>query len=223
MNIQGWFPLASTGLISLLSKGLSRISSTVQKHQFFGAQPFLRSNSQIHTWLLEKTIALAIWTFVGKVMSLLLNILSRFVSTFLPRSKCLLFSWLRKSQSTVILEPKKIKSVTISTFFPPIWEQNYEAQIQDLFFLPVKTFKKALHTHPQIRTLISGLTLYCGKMEGKILLSLKVLIHHWVNILNPRQSRLPLLQLAPATILASRLNVLNALNANNVITQHRSG
>ena len=56
MNIQGWFPLRLTGLISLQSKGLSRVFSntTVQKHQFFGAQPSLRSNSHIHTWLLEK-------------------------------------------------------------------------------------------------------------------------------------------------------------------------
>ena len=56
MNIQDWFPLGLTGLISLLSKGLSRVcsSNTVQKHQFFGAQPSLRSNSHIHTWLLEK-------------------------------------------------------------------------------------------------------------------------------------------------------------------------
>ena len=52
VNIQGWFPL---GLISLLSKGVSRIfSSTVQKHQFFSAQPFLQSNTQNHTWPLEK-------------------------------------------------------------------------------------------------------------------------------------------------------------------------
>ena len=56
MNIQGWFPLGLPGLISLLSKGLSRIfsSTTVWKHQFFGAQPFLLSGSHIHTWLLEK-------------------------------------------------------------------------------------------------------------------------------------------------------------------------
>ena len=56
MNIQGWFPLGLTGLISLLSKGLSRIySSTVaQIYQFFGAQPFLLSSSHIPTWLLEK-------------------------------------------------------------------------------------------------------------------------------------------------------------------------
>ena len=62
-----------------------------------------------------KTIALTIWTFAGKVMSLLFNMLSRFVIAFLPRSKCFLISWLQ-SQSTVILEPKKIKSVTVSTF-----------------------------------------------------------------------------------------------------------
>jgi len=56
MNTQDWFPLGLTGLISLLSKGLSWVffNTTVQKHQFFGAQPSLRSNSHIHTWLLEK-------------------------------------------------------------------------------------------------------------------------------------------------------------------------
>ena len=60
-----------------------------------------------------KTIALTKWTFVGKVMSLLFNMLSRLVITFLPRSKCLLISWLQ-SPFTVILEPKKIKSATVS-------------------------------------------------------------------------------------------------------------
>ena len=59
-----------------------------------------------------KTIALTRWTFVGKVMSLLLNMLSRLVITFLPRSKSLLISWLQ-SPSSVILEPKKIKSVIV--------------------------------------------------------------------------------------------------------------
>ena len=56
MNIQNWFPLGWTGWISLLSRGLSRVFSntTVQKHQFFGAQPSFRSNSHIHTWLLGK-------------------------------------------------------------------------------------------------------------------------------------------------------------------------
>ena len=66
-----------------------------------------------------KTIALTIWTFVGKVMSLLFNMRSRFVIAFLPRSKHLLISWLQ-SLSIVILEPKKIKSATVSIFFPSI-------------------------------------------------------------------------------------------------------
>ena len=62
-------------------------------------------------------MALTRWTFVGKVMSLLLNVLSRLVITFLPRSKRLLISWLQ-SPSVVILEPRKIKSVTISVVSP---------------------------------------------------------------------------------------------------------
>ena len=62
-----------------------------------------------------KTIALTIWTFVSKVMSLLCNMLSRFVISFLPRSKHLLISWLQ-SPSSMILEPKKIKSATVSIF-----------------------------------------------------------------------------------------------------------
>ena len=66
-----------------------------------------------------KTIALTRWTFVGKVMSLLFSMLSRLIIVFLPRSKCLLISWLQ-SPSAVILEPQKIKSVTISIVSPSI-------------------------------------------------------------------------------------------------------
>ena len=64
-----------------------------------------------------KTIALTIWTFVGKIMSLLFNKLSRLVIAFLPRKKHLLISWLQ-SPSAVILEPPKIKSVTVSIVSP---------------------------------------------------------------------------------------------------------
>ena len=101
---QGWSPLEWTGWISLQSKGLSRVFSntTVQKHRFFSAQPSSQSNSRIHTWTTGKTIALTRQTFVGKVMPLLFNMLSRLVITFLPRSKCLLISWLQ-SPSAVIL------------------------------------------------------------------------------------------------------------------------
>ena len=89
MNIQDWFPLGWTGCISLLSKGLSRVFSntSVQKHQFFDAQLSLKSNSHIHTWLLEKNKALTRQTFVGKLMSLLFNILSGLVITFLHYTK----------------------------------------------------------------------------------------------------------------------------------------
>ena len=69
-----------------------------------------------------KTIALTRWTFVGKVMSLLFNMLSRFVIVFLPRSKVLLISWLQ-SPSAVILEPEKIKSVTVSIVSPSIYHE----------------------------------------------------------------------------------------------------
>ena len=104
---QGWSPSEWTVWISLQSKGLSGVLSntTVQKHQFFGAQPSSQSNS--HPYMTTgKTIALTRRTLVGKVMSLLFNMLSRLVITFLPRSKCLLISWLQ-SPSAVILEPKK--------------------------------------------------------------------------------------------------------------------
>ena len=66
-----------------------------------------------------KTIALTRWTFVGKVTSLLFNMRSMLVIALLPRSKCLLVSWLQ-SPSAVILEPKKIKSLTVSTVSPSI-------------------------------------------------------------------------------------------------------
>ena len=93
MNIQGWFPLGLTGLISLLSKGLSRVfsSTTVWKHQFFWPQRSLWSNSHLYMTI-RKTIVLSRWTFVGKVMSLLFNMLSGFVIAFLPRNKHLLIS-----------------------------------------------------------------------------------------------------------------------------------
>ena len=82
VNIQGWFHLELTSLITLQPKGLSRVfsSTTVWKHQFFGAQSSLWSNSHICTWLLKKTIALTRWTFAGKVMVLLFNMLSKGLS-----------------------------------------------------------------------------------------------------------------------------------------------
>ena len=73
----------------------SLLQHQVQKHQFFDAQLSLWSNSHIYTCLLKKAIALTIWTFVSKVMSLLFNMLSRLVIAFLPKSKRFLISWLQ--------------------------------------------------------------------------------------------------------------------------------
>ena len=108
VNIQGWFPLRWTSLVSLLCKGLYRVfsSTTVQTHQFFSAQSSLWSSCHICTWLLEK-LAFTRWTSVGRVISVLFNMLSRFVIAIIPRSKHLLVSWLLSLYS-VILEPKKI-------------------------------------------------------------------------------------------------------------------
>ena len=123
MNIQGWLFLELTGLISLQSKGLSRVfsSTIVQKHQFCGAQLSLRPNSYMGT----KSIVLTIRTFAGEVMSLL-NMLFSFVIAFLPRGKTLLISW-QQSLSTMILKPKKVKSITVSIVSPSIcmkwWDQ----------------------------------------------------------------------------------------------------
>ena len=113
MHIQYWFPLGWTGLIALEFKGLSRVFSntTIQKHHFWCLALLMVQLSHLYMTT-GKTIALAMRTFVGKVMSLLFNMLSRFVITFLLRSKHLLISGLQ-SPFAVILEPKEI-TVTIS-------------------------------------------------------------------------------------------------------------
>ena len=104
--------MLSKGLKSLLQHHSSK-ASIIQCSVFFMVQlshPYMTTG---------KTIALTIQTFVSKVMSLLSNMLSRLVIAFLPRSKRLLISWLQ-SPSAVILEPKKIKSVTVSIVSPSI-------------------------------------------------------------------------------------------------------
>ena len=118
VNIQVWVTLGLIDLISLLSKGLSSLlqhhslKASVLEHSAF----FIVQLSHVYMTT-GKAIALTPGTFVSKVMSLLFNTLSRFVIAFLPRSKCLLISWLQ-SLSTVILEPPKIKSLTVSTLSP---------------------------------------------------------------------------------------------------------
>ena len=120
MNTQDWSPLGWAGWISLQSKGLKSLlqhhnskASILWRSAFFIVQlshPYMTTG---------KTIALARWTFVGKVISLLFNMLSRLVITFLPKSKHLFISWMQ-SPSAVILEPRKIKSATVSSVSPSI-------------------------------------------------------------------------------------------------------
>ena len=100
----------------------------------------------------EKTIALTLWTLVGKVLSLLFNTLSRFVIAFLPRSKHLLILWLQ-SQSAVILEPKKIKSAIVSTFSLSICHEVMGLDAMILIFRML-SFKPAFSLAPF--TLING-------------------------------------------------------------------
>ena len=119
MNIQNRFPLGWTGWISLQSRGLLSLFQHSSKASVFQCSAFFMvqlSHPYVPT---GKTIALTVRTFVNKVISLLFNMLSRLVIAFLPRSKHLLISWLQ-SPSAVILEPKKIKSVTVYIVSPTI-------------------------------------------------------------------------------------------------------
>ena len=112
VNIQNWFPLG-LALISLQSKELWRVfsSTTVCKHLQHSAFFMIQLSHPYVTT--GKTIGLTRQNFVSKAMSLLFNTLSRFVIALLPRSKCLLISWLQLP-SAVILEPRKIKCLTVS-------------------------------------------------------------------------------------------------------------
>ena len=134
VNIQGWYSLGLTGLIFLQSKGLSK--SLFQHHS---SKASIVWHSAFFMVLLSypymtagKAIALTRQTFVSKIMSLLFGVLSRFFIAFLPRSKCLLFSWLQ-SLSTVILEPKIIESATVLLFLF-LFAMKYGTGFHDLNF-----------------------------------------------------------------------------------------
>ena len=133
MNIKGWFPLGLADLISLLSKGLSRVFSntTVWKHQ-----PFLYGLTLtfIHDYW-KKIKALTIWTFFGKVMSLLFYTLSRFIVAFLPRSKGLLISWLQSLCSDFGVQEN---SLSLFLFFPIYLPWSDGTGCHDLSFLNVE-------------------------------------------------------------------------------------
>ena len=183
MNTQDWSPSGWTGWISLQFKGLSSLlqnhsskASILLHSAFFTVQ---LSHSYMTT---GKTIALTRWTFVGKVMSLLFNIVSRLVITFLPRSKCLLISRLL-SPSAVILEPKKIKSDTVS---PSISQEvmGPDAMILVFWMLSFKptfslscfTFIKRLFSSPSL----SAIRVVSGRMIYKCWLDHLGWRYYWV-------------------------------------------
>ena len=161
MNTQDWFPLGWTGWISLESKALSRVLSnqirsdqslshvrffatpwiTVQKLQFFTAQLYLWPNSH-PCMTIGKTISLTRWNFVGKVMSLIFNMLLRLIIAFLPRSKHLLISWLQ----SVILDSPKVKSVTVSIFSPYICHEVMGPDAMILVFLECWVLIQLFHS-----------------------------------------------------------------------------
>ena len=120
MNIQDRFPLGLTGWITLQSKGHSKVfpNTTVQQHQFFSTQLSFQSNTHIHTLTTGKTTALTRRTFVGKVMSLLFNMLSRVVITFLPRSKHHLISELQSLSAVIFGAPKNKVSHCFHIYLP---------------------------------------------------------------------------------------------------------
>ena len=157
-------------------------------------QGALKSLLQLHSWkasafwhstffvvhlshpymITRKTIALTRWTFDGKVMSLLFNMLSRFVIAFLPRSKCLLISWLQ-SLSAVILEPQKIKSITMSIVSPSICHEvmRPDAMIFNFWMLSFKpTFSLSSLTF--IKRLFSSSLLYAIRVVSSAYLRLLV-------------------------------------------------
>ena len=121
------------------------LKSLLQHHSFkasiFQHSAFFMVHHSHLYMTTRKTISLIIQTFVGKVVSLLFNMLSRLVIAFLPRSKCVLISWLQ-SPSAVILEPRKLKSLTASTFLPSISHEVMGLDALILVFLML-SFKPA--------------------------------------------------------------------------------
>ena len=139
--------LAVQGFSSLLQQH-SLKTSILQCSAFFFVQlshPYMTAG---------KTIALTIWTFVGKVKSLLFNTLSSFTTAFLPRSKGLLISWLQ-SPSAVILQPKKIKSVTVSIVSPSICHEVMGQNAMSFIFRML-SFKPAF-SHPSFMNFLKRL------------------------------------------------------------------
>ena len=161
--------LAVQGTLKSLLQHHSSKASILRRSAFFTVQlshPYMTT---------RKTIALTRWTFVGKVMPLLFNMLSKLVITFLPRSKCLLISWLQ-SPSAVILEPKKIKSHYFHCF--PIylpWSDGIGCHDLTFWMLSFKlTF--SLSTFTFIKRLFSSSSLSAIRVVSSAYLSLLIFL-----------------------------------------------
>ena len=145
-----WFDLlAVQGTLKTLLQHHSSKASILWYSTFFIVQlshPYMTTG---------KTIALTRWAFVGKVVSLVFNMLSRFGLAFLPRSKCLLISWLQ-SPSAVILEPKKMKSVTVSVVSSSVCHKVMGPDAMILVFLMLG-FKPAFHSALSLSSRVSSL------------------------------------------------------------------
>ena len=171
MNIQDWLHLLCCPRDSQVFS-----STTVQKHQFFRAQPILWSNSWHPYMSTGKTRTLTTQTFVSKVMSLLFNMLSRLVIAFLPRSKHLLISWLQ-SPSAVIWEPRKNKVCHSFPVSPSICHEIMGLDAM-LFISWMLSFKPAfsLSSFTFIKRLFSSSLLYAIRVVSSAYLRLLIFL-----------------------------------------------
>ena len=180
----GWFDLLDV-------QGLPRVlsNSTVQKHQFFGSQAsYSPTFTTLHDYWKNHS-SLTIWTFASKVMPLLFNTLSRFVIALLPRIKHILILCLQ-STSTVILEPKKIKSIIVFIFSPSICNEvmGLDATI---FVFWMLSFKSAfsLSSFTFIKRVFSSSSLSAIRVVSSAYLrSLIFLLASWFHfVIHPAQ------------------------------------
>ena len=180
IDVQDWFPLGLTVWSPCCPRDSQEPSPAPQFESItFGTQllygPVLTSTHDY--W---KTTALAVQTFVSKAMSLFFNMLSRFVIAFLPRSKCLLISWLQ-SPSTVILEPKNIKSATVSIISPSIC--HYVMGLHTMIFVFwMLSFKPAFSFSSLtfIKRLFSSSSLSDTRVVSSAYLRLLRMFHYYV-------------------------------------------
>ena len=165
-----WFDLTSQGILKSILQHHNLKPSILQHLAFIMDQlshPYMTTG---------KTITLTRWTFVSKVISWLFNTLSWFIITFLLKSKCISILWLQ-SPFTVVLEPKKIKSVTVSTFSPPICCEVMRPDVMILVFW-ILSFKHAfsLSSFSFIKRLFSFSFLSAIRVLSSVYLRLLILL-----------------------------------------------